>query len=130
MKNSVTWLRIYPSMLTFPTFAFGRLGPFLDTVNVEDLVALLTVEHGVLGPDVLEADEALQAPLNQLLDKSLPETDVPVDAVLAFGSLLAFGLRLPHAIAATRGRQLLSGQGQLALAYGGDGSLNVKGERG
>ena len=36
-----------------PTFTFGRLGPFLDTVNVEDLVALLTVEHGVLGPDVL-----------------------------------------------------------------------------
>ena len=96
---------------------------------MEDLVALLTVEHGVLGPDVLEADEALQAPLNQLLDESLPETDVPVDAVLAFGSLLTFGLRLPLAIAA-RGRQLLSGQGQLALAYGGDGSLNVKGERG
>ena len=58
---------------------------------MEDLVALLTVEHGVLGPDVLEADEALQAPLNQLLDESLPQTDVPV-AVLALGSLLAFGL--------------------------------------
>ena len=97
-------------------------------MNVEDLVALLTVEHGVLGPDVLEADEALQAPLNQLLDESLPQTDVLV-AVLALDSLLAFGLRLPLAIA-TRGRQLLSGQGQLALAYGGDGSLNVRRERG
>ena len=68
-------------------------------MNVEDLVALLTVEHGVLGPDVLQADEALQASLNQLLDESLPQTDVPVAAVLAFGSLLAFSLRLPLAIA-------------------------------
>ena len=35
------------------TFTFGRLGPFLDTVYVEDLVALLTVEHCVLRPHVL-----------------------------------------------------------------------------
>ena len=60
-------------------------------MNVEDLVALLTVEHGVLGPDVLEADEALQASLNQLLDESLPQTDVQVP-VLALGSLLGFAL--------------------------------------
>ena len=37
----------------FLTFTFGRLGPFLDTVYVENLEALLAVEHGVLRPNVL-----------------------------------------------------------------------------
>ena len=126
------WTRI--DAWEFLTFVFGRLGPLLDTVYVEDLVALLTVEHGVFRPHVLEADEAFQTPVNQLLDESLPQPHVA--AVLALGGgggapLLGAPLLLQASTAAQGRKQLvLSGQGQLAPAHGGGGSLNVRGERG
>ena len=116
----------------FLTFVFGRLGPLLDTVYVEDLVALLTVEHGVFLPHVLEADEAFQTPVNQLLDESLPQPHVAAVLALGCGGAPFLGAPLLQASTATQGRKqlVLSGQGQLAPAHGGDGSLNVKGERG